>query len=321
MADADQTRPDAAISDIETRRFGAFWMGGNLSAMEQACLQTFAAQGQDVTLFSYDEIANAPPGVRRENAAEIVDASKTESFIYNNKPDIAHFSDYFRFKMFQKAALTWIDSDIVLIDPTHIASGAGGVIGREKQGTFNNAVLYISDADLQNKLIADVERLDGRNLSWGETGPLLLDRHGTEVAKTTTIYGFEKLYPIDHDDVWKVLLPEHRAWCESQCRSAATLHLFNNVIVRLGYWKSIAPPVGSYLHACFQSADALRFFEGVYPEAVMRHLAHNFVASQTGQRIGFKAVIKQFLPSVVRSYGHHRKALSAKVTPARGDGQ
>jgi len=293
---------------MEPRRFGAFWMGGDLSPMEQACLQSFVARGQDVTLFSYDAIANAPPGVRRQNAAEIVDPGRIGRFIYASTPNIAHFSDYFRLKMFEIVGLTWIDSDVVLVDPQRMPSWPGGLVGREKQGGFNNAVLYICDVHLQRKLISEVEQLEGQDLTWGETGPRLLDRHGPQIARSETIHGPELFYPIDHDSVWKALLPEHRAWCEAQCRSAATLHLFNNVLVRMGYWKSIAPPVGSYLHARFQESDALRFFEATYPETVMRHLTHNFVASHTGEDLGLKAVLTQMLPSAARSYAHRIKA-------------
>jgi hypothetical protein len=295
-------------------------MGGDLSPMEQACLQSFAAQGYDVTLFSYDDIANAPPGVRRSDAAEVVDRAWTKRFIYDGKPDLSHFSDYFRFKMFEKTALTWIDSDVVLIDAAQAPAGNRGLIGRERQGGLNGAILYVSDASLQRRFLADIERLDGEDLSWGQTGPLLLDRYNAQLAQSETIHGPETFYPIDHDSIWKAFLPEHRDWCEAQCRSAATLHLFNNVLTRMGYWKSIAPPVGSYLHACFQAADALSFFEATYPETVMRHLAHNFVASHTGEELGLKAVLTQLLPSAARSYAHHAKAVAARAKPSRARG-
>jgi hypothetical protein len=166
-------------------------------------------------------------------------------------------------------------------------------------------------------LVRDVERLGGKSLSWGQTGPVLLDRYSGELGRSETVYRPETFYPIDHTSIWKILLPEHREWCEAQCRSAATLHLFNNVLVRVGYWKSIAPPVGSYLYACFQAAGALRFFEGAYPESVMRHLIYNFVASRTGEALGLKALLAQILPSVRRSYGHHARAIAAKAAPAR----
>jgi hypothetical protein len=305
--------PHAAGPGLSPRRFGAFWMGGALSPMEQACLQSFAAKGFEVTLFSYGDIANTPPGVRRANAAEIVEPKWIDRFIYGGKPHIAHFSDYFRLKMFEAAGLTWIDADLALVNAKAMPRGGAGLVAREKQGGFNNAILYIADPGLQRQLISDVEQLEGQDLSWGQTGPLLLDRHGARLARSETLHGPDLFYPIDHDGIWKALLPEHRAWCEAQCRSAATLHLFNNVLVRMGYWKAMAPPAGSYLHACFQAADALHFFEATYPEAVMRHLTHNFVASQTGEDLGLKAVITQMLPSAARSYAHHAKAIAARV--------
>jgi len=293
-------------------------MGGDLSPMEQACLQTFAARGCDLTLFSYDAIANAPPGVKRADAADIVDRAWTTRFIYGGKPDLSHFSDYFRYKMFEQTGLTWIDSDIVLIDLAQMPAANTALVGRERQGTLNNAILYLSDTGLQQTFLRQVERLDGEDLSWGQTGPLLLDRYGAQLAEAGPIHGPETFYPIDHDTIWKALLPEHRRWCEAQCQSAATLHLFNNVLVRMGYWKVIAPPVGSYLHALFAASDALRFFETTYPEAVMRHLTHNFVASHTGEELGLKAVLTQMLPSALRSYAHHAKAITARAKLGRG---
>jgi hypothetical protein len=292
-------------------------MGGDLSPLEQACLQSFAAQGYDVTLFSYEGVANVPASLRRADAAEIVDRAWAQRFVYRGKPDLSHFSDYFRYKMFETAALTWIDSDMVLIDPKEMPAGRTTLVGRERQGSLNGAILYVADARLQGAFLREVEQLEGKDLSWGQTGPLLLDRYAAQLAQSEPIHGPDRFYPIDHDTIWKAFLPEHRDWCEAQCRSAATLHLFNNVLVRMGYWKSIAPPVGSYLHACFQAADALRFFEATYPETVMRHLAHNFVASQTGEDLGLKAVLTQMLPSAARSYAHHAKAIAAKAKPAR----
>jgi len=295
-------------------------MGGYLSPMEQACLQSFVAQGQDVTLFSYDDIANVPPGVRRGRAEDVVDPGRIDRFVYDNRPDITHFSDYFRLTMFEKAALTWIDSDLVLIDGDKMPSGSDGLVAREKQGGFNGAILFVSDPALQKKLLLEVEQMGGKDLSWGETGPLLLDRYGAQIARSEQIHGPDTFYPLDHNLIWRACLPEHRAWCEAQCRSAATLHLFNNVVVRMGYWKSMAPPAGSYLHDRFKASDALRFFDGVYPEKVMRHVLHNFVASRTGEDLGVKAVIGQIFPSIARSYGHHAKKIAARAKPPRRRG-
>ena len=41
-------------------RFGTFWKGPSLSALEAACLHTFVAGGHDATLFSYEPVANVP---------------------------------------------------------------------------------------------------------------------------------------------------------------------------------------------------------------------------------------------------------------------
>jgi hypothetical protein len=140
-------------------------MGGDLSPLEQACLQSFVARGYDVTLFSYENVANVPSGLRWSDAADIVDHAWAQRFIYRGKPDLSHFSEYFRYKMFERAALTWIDSDLVLIDPSQMPSGRAALLGRERQGSLNGAILYVADPKLQRAFLKEVEQLQGQDLS------------------------------------------------------------------------------------------------------------------------------------------------------------
>jgi hypothetical protein len=290
--DADTVEIKSAMAPSENYRFGTFWMGGPLSPFEQACINSFAAQNFDVTVFSYDPISNLPLGVRAADARQIVSIDYVNSFIYNGKPHLGHFSDYFRYMMIEKANKDWLRSNI---------------FGREKAGTINGAILYLSSSELIKTLRHESKKLMHRDLKWGETGPLLLQSVLKKARVDTQALDYSILYPIHHDDVGKVFLAECRDWCDAASKGAATLHVFNNVISRMGYWKSAAPPIGSFLHSSFENSDSLHFFSSTFPESVMKRIVYNFRMSQTGQELGFKSILKQFIPSFLRSVNHHKK--------------
>ena len=299
-SDTDGTKVQDHLQ-TQRRSFGTFW-SGRLSAMERACLYSFAAQDQEITLFSYDTIPDVPEGVRIANASDILPQSATTAFLYNGRPHLVHFSDYFRYAMIKKANLAWVD-----------CSAAGGgdwpsnLFAREPAGTINGAILYTHDQRLLATLLAETEKLMQKDLTWGETGPVLLQRvlQGAGLEKDAGDHSV--YYPVHHDDIGKVLLPQFRDWCDEACQNAVTLHLFNNIFERMGYWKDMAPPAGSFLHGKFKKTGALKFFSAVIPEAVMTHQVNNFKWSQTGEQIGFKSIVKQFAPAFLRSARHHRK--------------
>jgi hypothetical protein len=285
------------------RGFGTFWMGGRLSAFEQACLSTFVARGETLTLFSFEMIENLPGGVRAGDAREIVSEAHVGSFLYQGRPNLSHFSDYFRYAMIEKAGLIWVDADILVLRSGADFWSRDAIFGKEIGGGINGAVLFFSDTGFARSLREAVETVMNRNLVWGETGPVLLNTRLQTTAWTSL--ALNVLYPIHHDDIGKVFLPEHLDWCNTKCKDAMTLHVFNNVICRMGYWKSMAPPAGSYLYERIKETDGLRFFQDVYPEAVMRQVVLNFRAAQTGDGLGVKSLILQAAPSVVRSFSHY----------------
>jgi len=86
-----------------------------------------------------------------------------------------------------------------------------------------------------------------------------------------------------------------------------TIHLFNNILSTLGYWKELAPPEGSYLHEKLQESDLLGFFRDVYPAKIMQNMILNLRYSQNGKSLGVKSVLRELIPSVARTYRHYRK--------------
>ena len=103
-------------------------------------------------------------------------------------------------------------------------------------------------------------------------------------------------YPVHYDDYYKVFLPAYYDECVSLCRSATTLHLWNNLVVKMGLFKKIGPPVGSYLHRVFEKTGINERFSEFYPEAVMKVMIYNAVI-KIGEGAGIKRVLSLVVPS------------------------
>ena len=214
---------------------------------ELACLRSFVLQGYEVAVYAYDETLNLPEGVHRREAREVLDIKYTNSFILNGRPSVAHFADFFRYAMLSKTSFIWIDSDLLMLRAFDRPL-PDTILAKDHKGDILNGFIRIDFEDPRlGKLLETTRSLAGKELRrWGATGPLLV----TEVfgrISTQQTFGPDQIYPIRSDDFWKTFLPEHADECESCCSGAYTVHLWNNIISRLGVWKSFAPPVGSFL--------------------------------------------------------------------------
>jgi hypothetical protein len=291
---------------FKSKGLGAFWARGRLSALDQACLSSFVRRGYVIKLFSYEEIPNLPLGVTAADAAKIVPEAMIERVRYNGRADLTHFSDLFRYEMIRKADLVWVDVDVLMISGLPVPA-YGDIIVREAQGGVNNAVLYVSDKTMMDTVSEAISAKLDKELRWGETGPGLISeaikKHGTP----RRIYSHKYFYPVEHYDIWKVLLPSYLSECREMCATAVTLHLFNNILTTMGYWKEMAPPKGSYLYEQLEEMELIPFFPGVYPERVMQNCVENFQFRQNGKALGIRAVLREIVPSMGRTYRHYIK--------------
>lgn len=284
---------------------GFFWARGGLAALDRACLTSFVQRGVDVSLFSYEPVTGVPAGVRCLDASEVVPASMISRVLHRGHPDLAHFSDLFRYEMIAKRDLVWVDLDVLLIGDRDV-SNLENILVNEEQGGMNGAILYVSNPPVIASLQKRMNECLDRDLRWGETGPVLIANAVRSEFPTIKTCESWQFYPVEHYDIWKVLLPEYRDFCAEKCKNALTLHLFNNIIVKLGYWKDIAPPVGSYLYEILEKNDLLELFAGVYPVKVMNAMIENFRFRENGKALGVRSVVREFLPSIARTYHHYR---------------
>jgi hypothetical protein len=283
--------------------FGTFWAGPRLSAFEAACLHSFVVRGHQLTLFSFEPVGNVPEGVVRANAQDVISPSSLTRFLINGRPSLSHFSDYFRYVMFSKTDLVWVDTDVLML--ADFAPDPGrNLLGREDARSICGAVMRIRrDDPLLHTLIQHTEALMDTRMRWGDTGPRLLTQvfgDALEVAHPP-----ERFFPVHYDDFWKVFVPDHFAECQALCSKADTLHLWNNIVDQLGFWKDLLPPEGSFLHHLFVQCGSQAYFRATFPLANMRRLIENWQAGSNGSRLGIGSVVRQMMPSVARTVRHY----------------
>ncbi|WP_428374968.1 hypothetical protein [Lichenicoccus sp.] len=284
-------------------RFATFWKGA-LSPMEAACLLSYTKRGYPLTLFSHATV-DVPEGVILRDAGEIVDESYTRRFIYDGKPNLSHFTDYFRYNLFKKTDQIWVDADMVLLRSfSEVLPPL--VLAKERRSSVCGAIMRLPRGAKLDLLIERAEAAMDRNLIWGETGPILLTKvFGRGLMNEA--YSPGRFFAIPHDDFWKAFLPEYANECAAVTEDAWGLHLWNNIVDRLGIWKKHAPPVGSFLHVHFQSDGVLELFDEPYPVAIMRQMIENFRLRKSGGDLGIKGLLKQAVPSVERTIRHYKK--------------
>jgi Alpha 1,4-glycosyltransferase conserved region len=286
-------------------RFGAFWYGGRLSAFEFCCLQSFVRNKHEITLFSYDKIENAPAGVKLCNANKIVKEEYTKRFLLGGKPSLTPFSNYFRYKMFLATDLVWVDADMFMLNSFAIRDDEN-LFALEDDDSICNAILRIARSEpLLPELIRRTELLMDKNLVWGQCGPKLVTEIFKDGSAGRELHPPHEFFPIHHFDFWKVFLPEHFDECAQACQNAKTIHLWNNIINRIGFWKNLLPPEGSYLYSLLKEVGPGAGFVGICPDYLVRNMTDNWRARWTGEDLRLKPLMKQFVPSIRKTLKYH----------------
>jgi hypothetical protein len=305
----DLMEPTRSNVAAQTPEFATFWAGRIMPALDKACLASFIDAGYSVTVYSFDTVEGLPPGIRLADAGEIVRTESVSAFIYDGKPNLSHFSDYFRYRLFALTDQTWIDTDMLLLRPI-TADLTGDLFAKETSSGICGAIMRIGrDNPHLAELVRRTEQLMGSELVWGATGPRLL----TQVIGRTVVlqhaHAPETFFPVHYDEFWKPFLPAYREECERYCSTACTMHLWNNIVVNLGVWKELAPPEGSFLWAQLQHKGLLGLFRDVYPEQIMQNMVTNWLYRKSGGDIGALRLARQVLPSLARTTGPRLRAL------------
>ncbi len=240
-------QPRASANGPARHRFQSFWHGGALSPYERFCLKSFLDHGYEVDLYTYDENLAVPAGVRICDAAEF--AGKDEVFVYQaegfGKGSPSPFSNFFRYKLLAEKGGWWIDSDVVCLSDRIPA--VNEFFARQDDESVNGAILYFERGHpVMVQCLAHTITL-GRNVKWGDTGPLLLTRVLQECGCLERAVPASACYPVHYTRALDVLRPSSAAVLRSKIESSLFLHLWNASFVHAGVEKDCRPPKGSLL--------------------------------------------------------------------------
>ena len=204
------------------------WMRGDLSFLEQLCVQSFLDAGHHVVLYSYAPVGCVPDGVERRDAGEIL---AEEGFLRHERTGSpALHSDLFRYRMLDRLDRTiWADTDAYCRLPFETPTGHfygwesnrhinGGVLGLPKgcatleglleftRDEFAIPVWYKEDyvAELRAKADAGTPVHVGEQ-TWGAWGPHAITHFLHETGEVRHALPHAALYPYSFKDRRKML--------------------------------------------------------------------------------------------------------------------
>jgi hypothetical protein len=253
------------------RPLNSLWVGHELGPLEQLCLLSGLAAGHRFRLYSYEpeKLRGVPSGVELRDAAEVMPRERMVP--YAGSSSYALGSNFWRYEMLAKGLGYWVDLDVLFLRP--LASDSEYVLGRELEGTINNAVLYAPpESPLVRDLVTMVHcegcpewfgprkrlqyyllkmRRPGvgvQDLPWGTFGPGLF----TYLTKKHRLEDFisapDVFYPVSWRNA-RALYGPAEALEKMLTERTVAIHLYNSQLRELA--KS-PPPAGSYLANAFQ---------------------------------------------------------------------
>jgi hypothetical protein len=268
---------------LSASTFATFWQGP-LNALVYSCLASFPAVGARLVLYAYGSVDDAPKGIEVRDAREICpDPTLTERYWVEGKRSLATFSDRFRYEMMLRVDHCWVDADIVCLK-LDAAFEAKLVWGRQPEALgkalINNAVLKLPpDHPVLKTMLAKARAAEGQDISWGAIGPYLL----TEAAEAEGVYETSaeprSFYPIAPDAFWRLIDPASRSFVEEAASEAVLIHLWSELLRRVGYDFDAAPPPGAYLYEKFGDLGMLSRFRRVCEVAEVEAIVARWNAS------------------------------------------
>lgn len=211
-------------------RIGALWIGGDLSFLEQLCLQSFIDAGHHVVLYTYSGVTNAPPGVELADAAQIL--PMTGLLLHARTASPALHSDLFRYHLLARSdRMIWADTDAYCLRPFTTATGHfhawesdiglnGGVLGLPQDSDTLRALIdFTADeyaiplwygADYRAELQAARDAghpVPAGEMPWGVWGPHALTHFLKATGEVRFAMPRVALYPFAYEDRLLMLRP------------------------------------------------------------------------------------------------------------------
>lgn len=209
---------------------GSLWIGGNLSWLEQLCIQSFLDHGHSFTLYTYEGVTNAPQGTTVADASAMF--PKDEFIVHRASGSSALHSDIFRYHMILKTGLVWVDCDMLCMRPWIFPSGnvygwekpktliCGAALGfAQGSGALSRLIAFCDDPAPVPEWYPDEEKAKLRDaaaagnpvhvsdLPWGIWGPAALTHYLRATGEAKNALPQQAFYPIPFKDRRDMLNP------------------------------------------------------------------------------------------------------------------
>lgn len=89
----------------------SLWVGNRLSRMEHYSIKSFLKLGYKFILYTYEPVANIPPGTTIKSGNEIIPKKE----IFTLKETFLPFADIFRYRMLYLKGGYWVDLDMIAL--------------------------------------------------------------------------------------------------------------------------------------------------------------------------------------------------------------
>ncbi|MCB1624060.1 MAG: hypothetical protein KDI32_05705 [Pseudomonadales bacterium] len=231
-------------------RINMFWFGAPLSRIETLSIASFLANGHAVDLYVYEDIGPVPPGAALCEAATIL--PRELLFRHRRTGSVAHFADWFRYKVLHRAGGIWADTDVVCLRPLDYSDPV--VFAWETDAYVNSAVLGLpaghpladwlaATCATPNKILPyDSWRLRLRKLRrryfqgdrrdrirWGETGPKGLTHAARHFGLLDRALPSWHFYPVPAER-WQELFAAPGVGAPLELGESRAVHLWNNMM-------------------------------------------------------------------------------------------
>jgi len=210
---------------------------------------SFLRNGHRVHLYVYDEPEGVPEGVEVRDAVQIL--PRSQLFFHRRNQSVAHFSDWFRYRLLFERGGLWSDTDMVCLKPFDYASPI--VFAWQDEENLNNAVLglpardplaeWLANScerpnrilpydDLGMRLAKLKRRFKGQgreSVRWGDTGPYGLTRAARHLGYTEHALPQWHFYPVRFEE-HQLLFESPGPGVDLSFNGSRAVHLWNQLI-------------------------------------------------------------------------------------------
>lgn len=183
----------------------SLWIGGNLSKVEQLCIQSFLDCGHDFHLYAYEKIDNIPAGTKLLDAREILPEEKI--FRYKKgwaKDSVSGFADVFRLEMVKKNGGWWVDMDMICLKKLDFTDDLIFCSSYEfEHGALVNNCIFKAPKNHPFLVycLDEIKKIDLENMDFGLAGPFLFQKAVKNLGLESKVKPYETFNPI----CWKFL--------------------------------------------------------------------------------------------------------------------